>query len=140
MYEFSSGTSKMINDDSDAQGISEFEFTTLMMEEATRKGLSFEKCFTAPENLDIRKAHQLTKATRVDVQPVTVEIGSTVTEDDSRAAYEALQAMAEKLRASAPYLSVSQAFARVFEDQKNAELAAKAHRRPSATTSYAFPQ
>jgi hypothetical protein len=27
-----------------------------------------------------------------------------------------------------------------FEDPANAELAAKAHRRPSATTSFAFPK
>ena len=37
---------------------------------------------------------------------------------------------AEELRRSAPYLSTAQAFARVFEDTKNAELAARAHRRP----------
>ena len=44
------------------------------------------------------------------------------------------------LRASAPYLSVQQAFARVFEDAKNAELAAKANRRPAPTTAYEFPR
>jgi len=36
-------------------------------------------------------------------------------------------------------LSVAQCFARVFEATENAELAAKAHRRPTPTTSYQMP-
>jgi hypothetical protein len=68
----------------------------------------------------------------VEVQPVSVEVGRTDVEDDKAAALAQLQAMAEKLRASAPYLTVEQSFARVFEDQKNVELAARAHRRPQA--------
>jgi hypothetical protein len=47
--------------------------------------------------------------------------------------------MAEAQIKLAPTLSPAQAFARVFEDPANAELAAKAHRRPTATTSYAHP-
>jgi hypothetical protein len=128
----------------DAHGISEAEFTTLMTDEATRKGMSFEKYFTAPENIDIRRAWSITKSTPVDkalveVQPMSVGVGSSDNNTDWQDAYAQLQEMAEKLRASAPYMSVSQAFARVFEDQKNAELAARAHKRPSATSSYPFP-
>ena len=70
-----------------------------MRDDAARQGLSFEKYFIAAENLDIRKAHQLTKATLVDpveVQPARVEAGATVSESDAAAAYEQLQAMAEK--------------------------------------------
>jgi hypothetical protein len=71
--------------------------------------------------------------------PVSVETGSSATADDSVKAYNQLTAMAEAMRIKSPALSISQCFARVFEDSKNAELAAKAHRRPSATTSYAMP-
>jgi hypothetical protein len=46
--------------------------------------------------------------------------------------YAQLEAMASKLRASSPWLSTEQAFAKVFEDPKHATLAAKAHRRPTA--------
>jgi hypothetical protein len=99
----------------DAMEISEFEFFKLMESEAERRGMTFEKYFCDPTNVDIRKAHQLTKATLVDVQPVTVETGSTATESDAQAAYEALEAKAEELRRSAPYLSTQQAFARAFE-------------------------
>jgi hypothetical protein len=121
--------------DSDAYDITEHEFTAMMLAEATRKGLSFEKYFTAPENIDIRKAHQLTKATLmvpVEVQPVSVETRRTDTESDAKAAYDQLMEMAEELAASGEYRSVASAFSALFEDQKNAELAARAHRRPNA--------
>jgi len=48
--------------------------------------------------------------------------------------------MAAEQRRRWPELSDAQAFARVFKDPANASLAAKAHRRPSPTTSYAFPR
>ena len=54
------------------------------------------------------------------------------TASDANRAYEKLMAMAEKLAASGEYQSVASAFAAVFFDQKNAELAARAHRRPNA--------
>jgi hypothetical protein len=38
-----------------------------------------------------------------------------------------------------PTLTVAQAFARSFEDPDNRELAAKAHRRPTAVTSRPMP-
>jgi hypothetical protein len=60
--------------------------------------------------------------------------------NDASAAYQKLTEMAEDLHHRSPTLTVSQAFARVFEDQANSELAARAHRRPMATTSYAFPR
>ena len=60
--------------------------------------------------------------------------------NDASEAYGKLTAMAEELHRRSPTLTVAQAFARVFEDQANAELAAKAHRRPTATTSYVIPR
>jgi hypothetical protein len=119
-----------------AMEISEFEFTELMMAEAKRKGMSFEKYFTAPENLDIRKAHAMTKSTLVakdtlmrpvEVRPVTIETGRTNTASDAKAAYDQLMEQAEKLAASGEYRSVASAFAALFLDQKNAELAALGH-------------
>jgi len=59
--------------------------------------------------------------------------------NDSSEAYQKLVDMAEEQRRRTPTLTAAQAFARVFEDPDNATLAAKAHRRPSPTTSYAFP-
>jgi hypothetical protein len=63
-----------------------------------------------------------------------------VNDTERSEAYQQLVDMAEKLRESAPFLSADQAFARVFENPKHAAIAAKAHRRPSATTSYEFPR
>jgi hypothetical protein len=55
-------------------------------------------------------------------------------------AYAQLEAMASKLRASSPWLSAEQAFAKAFE--ANPTLAAKAHRRPTAPAGgmYPFPR
>jgi hypothetical protein len=124
-----------------AMEISEFEFTELMKAEAIRKGQGFEAYFTDPANIDIRKAHQLTKSTLVakdtlmrpvEVAPVSVETGRTDVESDAQAAYEQLLEQAERLAASGEYRSVASAFAALFSDQKNAELAARAHKRPNA--------
>jgi hypothetical protein len=127
--------------DNDEYDISEHELTTLMMAEATRKGVSFEKYFAAPENVEIRKAWALTKSTlvekdslmrAVEVQPVSVEPGRTNTASDAQEVYDALMAQAEKLAAAGQYRSVASAFSALFTDTKNAELAARAHRRPNA--------
>jgi hypothetical protein len=123
--------------DNDAYDFSEHEFTEMIAAEATRNGLSFEKYFTAPENVDIRRAHQLTKATLirpVEVQPVVAEAGRTDTESDAKVAYDQLMEQAERLAAAGEYRSVASEFATVFSDQKNAELAARAHRRPNAAS------
>jgi hypothetical protein len=63
-----------------------------------------------------------------------------VSDTEQSEAYQQLVDMAEKLRAESPFLSADQAFARVFENPKHAAIAAKAHRRPSPTTSYEFPR
>jgi hypothetical protein len=132
---------KALLEKGDAMEISEFEFTELMIAEATRKKQSFEAYFTDPANIDIRKAHALTKSTlvakdsllrAVEVQPVSVEAGRTDVETDTQEAYEQLMEMAEELAASGKYQSVASAFSALFSDQKNAELAARAHNRPNA--------
>jgi hypothetical protein len=57
----------------------------------------------------------------------SVEAGSTVTADDSKAAHDKLMEMAKKQHALAPTLSVQQWFERLFADPTNAKLAAAAH-------------
>jgi hypothetical protein len=69
------------------------------------------------------------------------QVGGANVNVDSDAAYQQLITLAEAMRAKSPDLSVAQCFARIFTDSKNAELAAKAHRRPNASDSgnYPFP-
>lgn len=145
---------KVIAVTGDANGISEHELSALAFEEAKKHALpgerpntAFARWYSEPAQLDLRKAIQIAKSTPVDkaypqlmdMKPVTVETGSSATADDSAEAYAQLQTMANAMRARSPELTIAQCFARVFEDQANAALAAKAHRRPSATTSYAMP-
>jgi hypothetical protein len=137
--------------DNDAFDVSEGEFTAMMNAEAARKGMTFTKYFEAPENVDIRKAWQLTRNTRVEkkdslIKPVSLEptqtfVGNTSREDDSAEAIRLLMEMAERQAAAGKYRSVASAFAAVFSDQKNATLAARAHRRPNAANAaYPFPR
>jgi hypothetical protein len=128
-------------------GLSEHEFTALISDYAkTNKragesdGAAFEREFTSNETL--RKAYAVVKnAPLMDLQPTFVSGGDAFdTNPDGSKAMEQLRTMSEELRARSPFLSVSQAFARVFEDPANAGLAAQAHRRPAATTSFAFPR
>jgi hypothetical protein len=44
-----------------SHGVSEAEFAKLIGDEAARQGQSFAKFFTAPENADLRRAHQLSR-------------------------------------------------------------------------------
>jgi hypothetical protein len=60
-----------------------------------------------------------------------------ISSTESSEAYRQLQELGQKLY---PHLPASSAFAKVFEDPKYAALANRAHRRPSATTSYEFPR
>ena len=93
--------------------------------------------------LRARKAIQIAKSTPaplMSVEPVQVGGADALDVNDASKAYKQLQKMAEEQRRRSPELSDAQAFARVFEDPANVELAAKAHRRPSATTSYEFPR
>jgi hypothetical protein len=129
-----------------ADGISEFEFTKMLTGHAElnrRTGESipaaFSRIFTDPENVELRKAYQITKGfNTMETTPTSVEVGSIAVADDSKAAYDALMKMAEAQHRLAPTLTIQQLFSRAFE--ANPELAAKAHQRPTPTTSYAFPR
>jgi hypothetical protein len=91
----------------------------------------------------LRNAHALTKGV-ADITPLVVgspdAMHSAVSDTEQSEAYRQLEAMAARLRATSPWLSADQAFARVFENPVHAKLAAKAHRRPAATTSFAQPR
>ncbi len=140
------GVAKAMVDQQRDFGISESEFTELVLDHAKlnkRDGESaagaFSRIFTAgtEDGALLRKAHQLTKNAALQATQVGAE-DALDTNTDASAAYQQLVDMAEKLRASAPFLSVSQAFERSFT--ASPELAAKAHRRPAPTTSFAFPR
>jgi hypothetical protein len=126
--------------DNDSYDVSEAEFTAMMTAEAKRKGMSFTKYFEAPENVDIRKAWQLTKNTRVEKDSLIkpVEVKPTESFGDTEEAIRQLNEMARKLYNAGKYRTVEQAFSAVFQDQRNAELAVRAHRRPNAA--YPFPR
>jgi len=137
---------KYLVDDGKAHGITEHELTKLIDEEAqkTRKSCerpesAFARFHDDPENIDLRKALQIAKGfpPLMDVQPVQVG-GDAVDVNDIDEALGQLQDLAAEQRRRAPTLSDAQAFARAFE--ANPELAAKAHRRPTPTTSFAFPR
>ena len=130
-------------------GIPEAEFTSLIDAEAqqTRKaGETREQCFarffTDPANAHLQKAHAIAKnAALMDLSATQVGgAAATDTNPNFSAAMEQLQAMADKLRRESPWLSVAQGFSRVFTDPANAAIAARAHKRPTATTAFAFPR
>jgi hypothetical protein len=105
---------------------------------------AFSKIYTSAtdEARVLQKAIEIAKLSAFDIQPTMVGgVDATHEANDSEQSEAARQLgeMAEKLRAaSATPLSADQAFARVFENPKNAALAAKMHRRPQPTTSFAF--
>jgi hypothetical protein len=141
---------KFIVDENSAHGISELEFFRLMQAEAStarRAGetdaQAFDRYFTSPGNVALRKAHAITKSgvNMMDVQPTQVGGADALDVDSDRsAAMEQLEKLAEEQRKLAPWMSTAQAFALVFQEPKNAEIAAKAHRRPAPTTSFAHPR
>ena len=126
-------------------GVTEPEFTALIDAEAQkdkrpgeRPASAFARYYSAPENLELRKAIQITKTMSLQPTQVGGHDALDIDTDKSKAMLQ-LQNMAEDMRRQSPELSPSQAFARVFEHPDNAALAARAARRPAPTTSYPFP-
>jgi hypothetical protein len=141
---------KVLVADNNAHGLSETEYTAILTQHAQKlypdktPDSAFAKLFAdnGPDGTVLRKAHALTKLSPFDVQPTMVGGPDAMHEANDSEQSEAsrqLGEMAERLRATSPWLGADQAFARVFTDPANAVLAAKAHRRPSPTTSFAFP-
>lgn len=140
----------LIVTDGNAHSITEHELTKLIDDEAQktrtageRPETAFARFYSAPENVELRKAVQVAKSfpPLLDLQPTQVGgADATDVNNDSSKAYEQLTTMADELRRRSPTLTAAKAFSLVFEDQANATLAAAAHKRPSATTSFAFPR
>jgi hypothetical protein len=119
--------------------LTEIEYTDLWKAEAGSNA-AFAKEFSGPRTIKHEAydaVYNLTFAKAgypnlMSVEPVSVEVGSTVTADDSKKAYDQMMAMARRQQETSPELSVQQLFARVME--QNPDLAAKAHRRPTASS------
>jgi hypothetical protein len=138
----------------DSLGISEPELTELINEAAQRTikagerpAQAFARYYSAPENVELRKAVEITKNagwvghlqteyaksypnTAITEPRVINGADATDVNNDTSKAIEQLNALAEEQRSRSPELSFAQAFARVFSDPANSELANRAHRRP----------
>jgi Arc/MetJ-type ribon-helix-helix transcriptional regulator len=140
---------KAMTDENRGYGITEHEFVDLIGKHDPRPGESEAQTFTrhytaqTADSLMLRKAHALTKGV-ANLTPTMVggpdAMREAVDNTEQSEAYAKLESMAERMRATSPWLSAAQAFSAVFQEPKNAKLAASAHRRPSAaSTSYPFP-
>jgi len=140
---------KVIVDDDNAYGITEHELTALVVECAKREhpqltdAQAFVKLFTdqSEAGVMLRKAFSVVKAAGAapyfDLKPQFVGGEDALDVDDPS---EAIAQLKELGRQKWPTATEAQQFANAFADPANAKLAAKAHRRPSATTVYPFPK
>ncbi len=132
-----SAIAKAIVDEGRSYGISEHELTELIQQEAelTRKSgetpaQCFARFYSAPENVGLRKAIAIAKGAPplLEIEPMPV-----ANDGDQDEAMAELETLAEAERRRDPRLSKAQAFAKAFTHPANAELAARAHRRPQPT-------
>jgi hypothetical protein len=140
---------KAIVDDDAAYGIDEHELTNLVIECAKRDNpnlsdaQAFAKVFSAQDEAGVilRKAFNVVKAAGAapyfDLKPVFVGGEDARDVDDPRKVIAQLQELG---RQKWPTATEAVQFANAFTDPANAKLAAKAHRRPSPTTSFPFPR
>jgi len=104
---------------------------------------AFTKLFTDQSEAGtvLRKAFAVVKAAGAapyfDLKPQFVGGEDARDVDDPAKAIAQLTAIG---RQKWPTATEAEAFERAFTDPANAELAAKAHRRPKATTVYPFPK
>jgi hypothetical protein len=137
----------VLEDDKYARAISEEEFVKMLTEEARawqREGESigqtFSRLFSAdtPEALLLRKAHAAIKA--ANFPSVITE---SVSKSSDATAYDQIVAKANRLRELEPELSFDQAFARIYQDPKNIELAKRERSEnrpdPGTGTNYPYP-
>jgi hypothetical protein len=144
-----------IADRGNSFGISELELTQLATEHAQRiypndrPDSAFSKLFSGndADGVTLRRAIGVAKAAPFVTAPTVVggerARGGDVDADNPEAAmraYDELLAKAVAYRKANLALSEAQAFSAVFTSKENAELAARAHRRPTARTSFAFPR
>jgi hypothetical protein len=125
---------KAINIGSNASGISEYEFTSILAGHARLNkragesdGAALERILTAPDNTELRKAYRIVKG-MASLEPTSVGVGSTETSGDSGEAVRLLREMAERQGRS---------FEAVFQDPENSKLAARTytmHHRPTGSS------
>jgi len=139
---------EIIKSDS-AYSITEHELTDLVTEQAKRdyphlsEAQAFTRAFTEPSEAGtvLRKAFAVVKAAGAapyfDLKPLVVDGKDAQDVDDPAKAIAQLQELG---RQKWPTASEAEQFTRAFDDPANAKLAAKAHRRPSPTTSFPFPK
>jgi hypothetical protein len=101
---------------------------------------AFTKMFCGPTGETLRKAVAIAKAVQLEIMPVQVGGDDATDVNDAEKAYTQLQRLADEQRRRSPELTRDQAFARVFSDPNNAQLAQRAHKRPTPTTHYPFPR
>jgi hypothetical protein len=130
---------KAMTDEGRAYGINEHEFTEFATEHAQKlypdktPAAAFATVFTdgGADGLTLRRAHAVVKASHA-VQMFGPTFPAAAKADRSEGkAYNELMAKAEELRKARPELSKAQAFAAVYSDRSNIELA-KRERAESA--------
>jgi hypothetical protein len=126
--------------DNGPSGVTEHEFTKMLADHAAlnkrtedSNAQAFSRVFTDPGNVEIRRAHALTKSfpNMMSVEPVSTEVGKTSVSDDSYKVAEQLKALVEEQRARAPTLTISELYDRVYADPANRTITARAHPRRS---------
>jgi hypothetical protein len=133
---------KSIINENRSYGMSEAEFVALATEHAKAQhpdltdAAAFAKLYQIPE---VWRACNVLKSMPfvADLTPLVVGGESAQAVNDPSEAIAQLQKLG---RDKWPTATEAQQFANAFTDPANATLAAKAHRRPSATTSYEFPK
>jgi hypothetical protein len=134
---------KSMVQDQKSYGLDEYQFTQLATEHAQRvypndrPDSAFSKLYESEES--VRRACQIAKAMPFVADVVPLVVGGTAAQnvDDPS---EAIAQLKELGARKWPTATEAQQFANAFTDPVNATLAAKAHRRPSPTTSYEFPR
>jgi hypothetical protein len=118
--------------------LTETEYTQALVDDCTRRGVSFEKAFcdNTAEGVEIRKGRErcrdeaFLKGTLMPIAPT--QVGGRAAQnvdDDESDAYQQLVAMAEKMRAASPGMKLDEAFSRTYQDPANAGKAQRERRQ-----------
>ena len=136
---------KALADDQHAYGVTEAELVDLLSNHDRQPGESAARTFArhyeanTEEGALIRKAVEIAKTAEAaryfDIEPVLVSDDTDVNDP-----VDAIAQLKELGRQKWPEESEANQFERAFTDPANAELSARAHRRPSATTVYSMPR
>jgi hypothetical protein len=103
---------------------------------------AFARIYTASteEARVLQKAISIAKLSVFDVKPIEVGGEDAYTVSELTAAVRASEEIVRIGREKFPFLSAAQQYARIFEAEKYAVLAAQAHQRPEPTTIYEMPR